>query len=96
MVAPPFTALAAAVEAVRGMPIEVAAQDVFFERDGAFTGEISAAMMKDAGVSYVIVGHSERRRLFGETDEGVKLEDGRGARRGPGRDRLHWRDASGT
>ena len=74
VIAPPFTALAAAVEAVRGMPIEVAAQDLFFEREGAYTGEISAGMLKDLGVSYVIVGHSERRRLFGETDDWVKLK----------------------
>jgi len=71
VIAPPFTALAAAVEAVRGLPIEVAAQDVFFEREGAFTGEVSAPMLHDLGVSYVIIGHSERRRLFGETDEWV-------------------------
>jgi triosephosphate isomerase len=76
VIAPPFTALAAAVEAARGMPIEIAAQDVFFEREGAYTGEISAGMLKDLGVSYVIVGHSERRRLFGETDEWVKLKVG--------------------
>jgi triosephosphate isomerase len=76
VIAPPFTALAAAVEAVRGMPIEVAAQDVFFEREGAYTGEISAGMLKDLGVSYVIAGHSERRRLFGDTDEWVKLKVG--------------------
>jgi triosephosphate isomerase len=76
VIAPPFTALAAAIEAVRGVPLEVAAQDVFFEREGAYTGEISAAMLSDLGVSYVIVGHSERRRLFGETDEWVKLKIG--------------------
>lgn len=76
VIAPPFTALAAAVEAVRGLPLEVAAQDVFFEREGAFTGEISATMLHDLGVGYVIIGHSERRRLFGETDEWVKLKVG--------------------
>jgi triosephosphate isomerase len=76
VIAPPFTALAAAIEAVHGMPIEVAAQDVFFEREGAFTGEVSAPMLKDLGVGYVIIGHSERRRLFGESDEWVKLKLG--------------------
>ena len=76
VIAPPFTALAAAIEAVRGVPLEVAAQDVFFEREGAYTGAISAPMLSDLGVSYVIIGHSERRRLFGETDEWVKLKVG--------------------
>ena len=76
VIAPPFTALAAAVEAVRGMPVEVAAQDVFFEQEGAFTGEVSGPMLKDLGVGYVIIGHSERRRLFGDSDEWVKLKVG--------------------
>src|SRR5688572_3458129 len=71
VVAPPFTALAAAAEAARATRIDVAAQDVYFERQGAFTGEVSASQIKDAGAAYVIVGHSERRRLFGETDESV-------------------------
>src|SRR5262245_62014130 len=71
ILAPPFTALAAASEIARNTPIDIAAQDVFFEREGAFTGEISAAMIRDAGASHVIVGHSERRRLFGDTDEWV-------------------------
>jgi triosephosphate isomerase len=70
-VAPPFTALAAAAEAARTTPIGVAAQDVYFEREGAFTGEVSTRMVRDAGATMVIVGHSERRRLFGETDEWV-------------------------
>ncbi len=71
LVAPPFTALAAVVDAARGTRIAVAAQDVYFEREGAFTGEVSAAMITDAGATHVIVGHSERRRLFGDTDEWV-------------------------
>ncbi len=71
LVAPPFTALAATAEAARGSRIAVAAQDLYFEKDGAFTGEISAGMIKDAGGTHVIVGHSERRRLFGDTDEWV-------------------------
>jgi triosephosphate isomerase len=71
IVAAPFTALAAAADAVRGVPISIAAQDVYFERQGAFTGEVSAEMIRDTGASYVIVGHSERRRLFGDTDEWV-------------------------
>ncbi len=71
-VAPTFTALAAAAEALRGTSIELAAQNVHFEAKGAFTGEISAAMLADLGVKHCIVGHSERRQLFGETDEGVR------------------------
>jgi len=71
VVAPPFTALSAAAEAARTTSIGVAAQDVFFEREGAFTGEVSTLMLKHAGATMVIVGHSERRRLFGETDDWV-------------------------
>ena len=58
----------AVAEALRNSNIAVAAQDLYWEREGAFTGEVSAAMIKDAGAEFVIIGHSERRRLFGETD----------------------------
>jgi triosephosphate isomerase len=75
-VAPPFTALAAAAEALRGSTIELAAQNVNAEPQGAFTGEVSAGMLAEAGVRYVIVGHSERRQLFGETDDGVRRKVG--------------------
>jgi triosephosphate isomerase len=71
ILAPPFTALAAAAEIARNTSIDIAAQDLYFEREGAFTGEVSALMIRDAGASHVIVGHSERRRLFGDTDEWV-------------------------
>ena len=71
-VAPPFTALAAAGEALRGTTVELAAQNCHFEPQGAFTGEVSVPMLADAGVKHCIVGHSERRQLFGETDEGVR------------------------
>jgi triosephosphate isomerase len=71
VVAPPFTSIATAAEAARNTKIGVAAQNMYFEREGAFTGEVSADMVKDAGAGYVIIGHSERRRVFGETDEAV-------------------------
>jgi triosephosphate isomerase len=71
VVAPPFTALHAVAEAARNSTIGVAGQDVYWEREGAFTGEVSPGMLADAGALYVIVGHSERRRLFGETDASV-------------------------
>jgi triosephosphate isomerase len=69
IVAPPFTALAAAVESVKGTPISIAAQDMHGEPEGAFTGEVSAAMLAEAGCRAVIIAHSERRQFFGETDE---------------------------
>jgi triosephosphate isomerase len=68
VVAPPFTALHAAAEAARGTNIGVSSQDVYWEREGAFTGEVAPGMIKEAGAAFAIVGHSERRRLFGETD----------------------------
>ncbi len=68
IVAPPFTAIATAAEAARNTPVGIAAQNMSAEKEGAFTGEISAAMIKDAGATYVILGHSERRKLYGETD----------------------------
>jgi triosephosphate isomerase len=71
LVAPPFTALHAVAEAVRGSRILLAAQNMHFEKEGAYTGEVSPAMLRDAGCSHVILGHSERRQLFGESDEGV-------------------------
>jgi triosephosphate isomerase len=74
VLAPPFTALHAVSEAVRNSPIGVSGQNVHWEREGAFTGEISAGMLKEAGAEYVIIGHSERRRLFHDTDEAVNLK----------------------
>jgi triosephosphate isomerase len=68
VVAPPFTAVHAVAEAARNSNIGVAAQDLYWEREGAFTGEVSPTMVKEAGAEYAIIGHSERRRLFGETD----------------------------
>jgi len=71
VIAPPFTALAAAAEAAAGSNIAIAGQNLYWEKQGAFTGEISAAMLLEAGCRYVIIGHSERRQFFGETDETV-------------------------
>ena len=68
VVAPPFTAIRPVADAAHASTIGVAGQDLYWEREGAFTGEVSAAMLKEAGAEYVIIGHSERRRLFGETD----------------------------
>lgn len=71
VVAPPFTSIPAAAEAAKSTKIAVAGQNVYWEKEGAFTGEISPAMLLDAGCRYVIIGHSERRQFFGETDENV-------------------------
>ena len=68
---PPFTAIPAVVDAVRGSRIAVGAQNMFWEKEGAYTGEISAPMLLAAGCSHVIIGHSERRQYFGETDDTV-------------------------
>jgi triosephosphate isomerase len=70
-IAPPFTALDAVRREIEGSAIRLAAQTLFWEEKGAFTGEISPLMLKDLGCQYVIIGHSERRQLFGETDETV-------------------------
>ena len=71
IVAPPFTALAAVSEAIADSNIRLSAQDVYSEDSGAFTGEVSAPMLKDVGCDYVIIGHSERRQYFSETNESV-------------------------
>ena len=71
VVAPPFTALAAVHEAIQGSPVALAAQNMHCEDKGAFTGEVSPLMLKDVGCTYVILGHSERRKYFSETNEGV-------------------------
>ena len=68
VVAPPFTALGAAGKLLSGTPIMLSAQNMSHQAEGAFTGEISVAMLKDAGCQWVILGHSERRVLYGETD----------------------------
>ena len=71
VVCPPFVDIAMAVEAARGTNIGIGAQDLFWLKEGAYTGEISAPMLVAAGCRWVIAGHSERRHYFGETDESV-------------------------
>jgi triosephosphate isomerase (TIM) len=71
VIAPPFTAIPAAVEASKNTSIAIGAQNVYWEKEGAFTGEVSTAMLVEAGCRYVIIGHSERRQFFGENDESV-------------------------
>ncbi|MBA2132616.1 triose-phosphate isomerase [Capillibacterium thermochitinicola] len=68
---PPFTALTTVAELLQGTAIGLGAQDLFWEDEGAYTGEVSPLMLKELGCSYVIIGHSERRQYFGETDETV-------------------------
>jgi triosephosphate isomerase len=71
VVAPPFTAISTAVEAVKGSRIVISGQDVDWHKEGAFTGQIAPAMLTEAGCRYVIIGHSERRQFFGDTDDSV-------------------------
>ncbi len=70
-VAPPFTALYPVKKELEGSSIQLAAQNLFWEEKGAFTGEVSPLMLREVGCQYVIIGHSERRQFFGETDETV-------------------------
>src|SRR5437660_6089248 len=72
VVAPPFSALATAVEETEGTRVAISAQDVYWEKEGAFTGEVSVGMLVEIGCTYTIIGHSERRQFFGETDETVE------------------------
>jgi triosephosphate isomerase len=77
VIAPPFTALHTMANLLEITDIKLAAQNMFYEDKGAYTGEISPAMLTDAGCEYVIIGHSERRTLFGETDSTVTENSGR-------------------
>jgi len=74
IVAPPFTALESVGEAIRGSAVALAAQNMYYEDKGAYTGEISPVMLKDIGCTYVLIGHSERRKYFNESDENVNLK----------------------
>lgn len=71
VICPTFPNLAAAVEAVKGTRVEIGAQNLYWGKEGAFTGEVSGPMLTGVGVKWVIIGHSERRQYFGETDETV-------------------------
>lgn len=71
IIAPVFTSIASAIESAKGSVIKIGAQNMFWEEKGAFTGEVSGSMLKEIGCSHVIIGHSERRQFFGETDETV-------------------------
>ncbi len=71
VICPPFTSLSEAAEVVIESNIALGAQDMYWQEEGAFTGEVSAPMLKDAGVKYVIIGHSERRQFFSETNDSV-------------------------
>ncbi len=74
VICPPFTALGAVYEIVKDGPIGLGAQNMHHRDEGAFTGEVSPVMLRDVGCRYVILGHSERRQYFGETDAGVNLK----------------------
>jgi triosephosphate isomerase len=71
VIAPPFINIPVAVESTKGTHIAISAQDVYWEKEGAFTGQISTSMLVEAGCKYTIIGHSERRQFFGDTDETV-------------------------
>jgi triosephosphate isomerase len=72
VLAPPFPFIGTVAALVRGTKVGVASQNLHFEKEGAYTGEVSAPMVRSAGASHAIIGHSERRQYFGETDESVK------------------------
>ena len=71
---PPFLSVASAVEAVRGSSVSIGVQNMHFADEGAYTGEVSADMVRESGAKWVLIGHSERRKYFAETDETVNLK----------------------
>lgn len=71
VVIPPFTALSEVKKTLQNSPVELGAQNMYWEEEGAYTGEVSPSMLKDVGCTYVVIGHSERREYFGETDQTV-------------------------
>jgi triosephosphate isomerase len=79
---PPFISISAVAETIKGTNIGLAAQNLHWEDKGAFTGEISADMLLDSGCKYVIIGHSERRQFFGETDDTVNLKTRQALKKG--------------
>ena len=91
-ICPPFTALAAMVDSTRGSRVQVFAQNMHQAESGAFTGEVSAAMLAELDVHGVVLGHSERRELFGETDKALALKVPAALGRRPGSDPLRRRD----
>ena len=88
----PFTDLRAMVDSARGSRVEVYAQNMHYEPEGAFTGEISAPMLSELDVGGVVLGHSERRELFGETDKALGAEGARGTRGRSRANPVRWRD----
>ena len=90
MIAPPFTALALVARVVQSSPVALGAQNLYWETEGPFTGEISAGMLKTAGCTYAIIGHSERRQYFGESDERRQPQNQSRSRNGPETSGLHW------
>src|SRR5438270_5669138 len=74
VVCPPYIDIHAALESAKGTPVAIGAQDVYWKNEGAFTGQISSPMLVAIGCKHVIIGHSERRQYFGETDETVNLK----------------------
>ena len=98
VVCPPFTDLRSLQTLIDGdkLSIRLGAQNCYWEDSGAFTGEVSPAMLAKLNVQYVIVGHSERRQLFGETDESVNQEAQGGAQARDDADRVRGRDARGA
>jgi triosephosphate isomerase len=74
VICPPYTDLCVAVEAVKGTSVAIGGQDLHWEKEGAYTGEICPSMLRDAGCTHVIIGHSERRQYFGETDDVVNFK----------------------